>query len=179
MLFWVGIGLGFILSLLASIVANLYASEINKLIEERKFKATEKWKIKEIAEFEKISPLATGERDKYIFFIYRATEAIIAVIAFSSGLILAILLGSHNKCAANSLHDLSDLSMITLRCTIDFGITLALLFSSVVSLSIAIGKIQTFNRYWYRIDRYDHYKTLVLSFKQKLPSERPKKGPKG
>lgn len=99
--FWAGIGIGAVLSLFASIAANLFHSRITGYLEKRKFLSHTKRKGRALRIHRIIVDIHDGKRDKYLYMLRQSTGIIvIAVMIFSalgSALVLLALLPTFPK----------------------------------------------------------------------------------
>jgi len=90
--FWIGISIGAILSLLASIAANLAHSRITGFFEKRKLVSHEERKQRALTQHKIVVEIHSGKRDKYLYFLHQSTGLIVASILVISSLCSAIVL---------------------------------------------------------------------------------------
>jgi hypothetical protein len=74
MQFWMGIGVGAILSLIASIVANLYSERIQNRLDSLKLARFGKRRDQVLNEYVRMVHLNDGARDKYLSLMFDAQE---------------------------------------------------------------------------------------------------------
>jgi hypothetical protein len=103
-IFWIGILIGFLLSLAASVVANLFHGRIIAFFDSRKI-AKQSNNFKKADAFHKlIEDLHSGKRDKYAYLNRLAARMVMgAVIAFqfiTAGLILAYVMRHYETAPA-------------------------------------------------------------------------------
>jgi hypothetical protein len=125
-IFWIGIGIGAVLSLIASIAANLAHPRITGYFEKRSLVSHEKRKRRALRLHTIITEIHGGKRDKYLYVLYQTAGLIIAatlfVTALCSMLVLAAISPFYVDLEKPFFHDSTD----------------AMLFSFAV-LSILIG----------------------------------------
>jgi hypothetical protein len=90
--FWVGIGIGAVLSLFASIAANLFHSRINAYLDKRKLVSHEKRKRNALRLHKVIVDLHEGTRDKTFYLLRISTGLIVSALMLISALCSAVVL---------------------------------------------------------------------------------------
>ncbi len=174
MLFWAGIGLGFIFSLAASIVANIYSAKVNKFLENRKFKSKRRSIAKEIVTFQQVSALVDGTKDKYIFFIYRAMAAIIAITFFAISVLSFLIIAIGKRCDINPIYDVPYFENTSRQCAIDWGLSLFLAIAAFITAFLVVIRVGEFIVYWRRVDQFNEYRAFVFNLKKEVEGEEPK-----
>jgi hypothetical protein len=92
--FWIGIAIGAVLSLLASVVANLAHAKITGFLDNRKLIFLEKRKKKALELLSIIKELHDGKRDKYIYMMRLAASVVaMSVSAFTALSSAMVILG--------------------------------------------------------------------------------------
>jgi hypothetical protein len=77
---WFGILIGFVLSVVASIVANIFNERIQHFVLEKKFTLIERRKAREIQNYLTIKALIEHENEATPYFVYRATFVILLAL---------------------------------------------------------------------------------------------------
>jgi hypothetical protein len=91
---WIGIGIGAVLSYVASIAANRSDAWITSFFDTRRLKAQSKNKAKAVAFHRLVARLHSGERDRYAYLISAATRAVLAGLITCTSMTIGIVVYS-------------------------------------------------------------------------------------
>ena len=147
--FWIGIGIGAVLSLFASIAANLFHSRINGYLEKRKFVSQTKRKHRAFRLHQIIVDIHSGKRDKYLYVLRQSTgiivSATILISALSSALVVFALLPVPTPNEPVLPHAPFFFSMLMLGLLTGFG---AMLLSFITNdLNAVDSALEDYSRY--------------------------------
>jgi hypothetical protein len=125
LVFWIGLGVGAILSLIASIVANIYDDKIQRTLDTFKLARKGKHRSTALKEYLLIRDLQQGVRDKYIHFLTLSTTSVLALICSVSFILFylmfliyditpprAILFGLIPPVSDTFVHDFVDVALL-------------------------------------------------------------------
>src|SRR5438552_13022954 len=97
-IFWYGLGLGALLSFVASVLANVFNTRISAFLESTRFLATERSKRRAIRRFKEVRRSKEKGEDIYLYVVAEGTRTIFVLVGGSCVLIggmLYALVGAH------------------------------------------------------------------------------------
>ena len=156
-LFWLGLAIGAVLSLVASIAANLMHNRIIAFVDNRKL-ASQSSRFSKAQKFHKlVTELHNGSRDRYLYFATLSNSLVAAVVLGFLFLMFSVVL---QRLVVLMPENSSDKQL-----TIGFG--LLSLFSSLVLMMIFFRFNRRYHNIINAIDSYDRFDT---EFKQRWAS---------
>ncbi len=150
MQFWIGIGLGTLISLAASIVANIYQEHINNFLENRKLLSRGKRRNKAIQFHKLIVDLHTSKRDKYLFFIGLALNTIMPFI-----LGVASLTAATTILAVKATSIAEEFALLPRYAATPYF----LLFITLLGMILAVLGIRRIRQIQNALDQFEEFKT--------------------
>jgi hypothetical protein len=151
--FWVGIGVGGFISLLASIAANLFHSKMVSFLDNRKTGLHERRLRSALALREVITDLKEGRRDKYIYMLWisrNISTGFVVSIGFLAGAMVAFLIG-----APPDLSSWADNS----KSILTFVVCYFMLFVSAFFTFVSVRSSRRFYEISSALDDFDGYDT--------------------
>lgn len=166
LIFWIGLGVGALLSLLGSVTANLLHGRIVEFLEGRKLASQSNRMSKALAFHHLVARMHTGRRDRYTYFIRFVA---VAIMAWTTA---AVLLGAaitaavvENRGAFDSQIDLSKPADVAL---------LICLFSASVFVILAFRIIRRMVRIETALNNFDRFNAdFTAKWEAQLPSSKP------
>jgi len=156
--FWVGLLVGGILSLIGSIIANLYNQKINLFLENRRFKLSNRRKTQEIKEFQTITALRNGERDKTLFFLARVFRIIVGCSCAALGMVMSLEIGIYKiLLVINSRPSSFEPHIFTAFQIVTTLGQMVPLLAAFIGLFVMHKSSREFFDYWRKLDWYDDY----------------------
>jgi hypothetical protein len=159
--FWIGIGIGALLSLAASIAANLFQPGINNYLGRRKLVSDEKRKSRALEIHKIVTAIHEGKRDRYTYLI-RLSSAVTM-----SGIIACMLFISAAVIGAVTEPDFDHPLSIEPKQIIRVVMMLLFIFGGMVFFNLCRRAVERYHAMMNALDNYDKY---LVKFSERWPS---------
>jgi hypothetical protein len=152
--FWMGLAIGAIFSLIASIIANIFSEKIQNTLETFKLSRHGKNKAKALKEYVTIRRMHLGHEDKYLYLMRLAFVSSLFFILGASSTIIALILVTSTTLAEL----LSGPSII--RFAVFFVV--AFTFIGLVGILVGFFGIHRFTQISRALSQYPRYEPAML-----------------
>jgi hypothetical protein len=171
--FWLGISIGAVLSLIASVIANIYSERIQNILDTFKLSRHGKRRGKSLKEYADLKQLHDGTRDKYLFLMYYEQVITSWYPLFIGTLIICVLIPLFATTPESALPHLhlfpAPLILIPVSLDIfDYRILptlflIIMLFSGMIALSVASLTQIRFRRRLICLLYFEEYETQIMA----------------
>ena len=157
--FWGGIAIGFILSIVASIIANLYIDAVRSVIDRANVNLKNSRRKKEKSTYLRIRGFKEGKENENVFFLHSAMATLLFMLFFSGFFSTALVMlyiadksGIKFNTQISLFENLTDPIIKNA-----FGPAFLLIFSGMISAWIGILRLREFMSYWRRTRKFEEY----------------------